>query len=75
MTLLIYGIFKNGTNELIYKAEVESQCRKQTMAIRGKGGIGVATYTLVYMKRITNKDLLYNIGNFYKYSVMVYMEK
>ena len=75
MTLLIYGIFKNGTNELIYKAEVESQCIKQTMVIRGKGGIGVAIYTLVYMKHITNKDLLYNIGNFYKYSVMVYTEK
>ena len=45
----------NGTNELIYKAEIEYRCRKQTYAYQGisgsEGNIGRLglTYTHYYM--------------------------
>ena len=32
-------------------------------------------YTLLYLKRITNKDLLYSIGNAAQYLVITYMGK
>ena len=38
MILLICGILKNGTNELIYKTKVESQMWKTIMVTRGKRG-------------------------------------
>ena len=45
----------------------------------GKGEInqefGVNIYTLLYIKQITNKDLLYSTGNSTQYSVMTYMGK
>ena len=37
--------------------------------------IGIDIYTLLYVKQITNKDLLYSTGNSTRYSVMAYMEK
>ena len=37
--------------------------------------IGIDIYTLLYTKRITNKDLLYSLGYSTQYSVMVYMGK
>ena len=37
--------------------------------------IGIDTYTPLYIKQITNKDLLYSTGNSYQYSIMTYMEK
>ena len=43
----------------------------------GAGGInweiGIDIYTLVYIKQITNKNLLYSTGDFTQYSVMTYM--
>ena len=33
------------------------------------------TDTLLYIKQITNKDLLYGTGNSIQYSVMIYMGK
>ena len=36
--------------------------------------IGIDIYTLLYIKWITNKDLLYNTGNS-QYSIMTYMGK
>ena len=39
---------KNGTDELICKTEVESQCRKHTVVIRVERGLGL-TFTLYYM--------------------------
>ena len=48
---------------------------------RGKedGGInweiGIYIYTLLYIKWITNKGLLYSTGNSTQYSVMTYMGK
>ena len=37
--------------------------------------IGIDTYTLPYIKLITNKDLLYSTGNSAQCSVMGYMGK
>ena len=38
MISLIYGIFKNGTNELIYITEQSHRCRKQSFGYQeGKG--------------------------------------
>ena len=33
------------------------------------------TYTLLYIKQITNKNLLYSTGSSTQYSVMAYMGK
>ena len=47
--------------------------------VTGVGGInekiGLYIYTLLYIKYITNKDLLCSSGNFTQYSVMAYMGK
>ena len=37
--------------------------------------IGIDIYTVLYIKQITNKDLLYRPGNSAQYSVMAYMGK
>ena len=37
--------------------------------------IGIDVYTLLYIKQITNKDLLYSTGNSTQYSAMAYMGK
>ena len=37
MILLIYGFFKNGTNELIYRADIESQMKKTNLWLKGEG--------------------------------------
>ena len=37
--------------------------------------VGINIYTLLYIKQIVNKDLLYNPGNFTQYSVITYMGK
>ena len=56
--------------------------RKQTYGYkRGKrrGGInqdlGINIYTLLYIKQITNKDLLYSTGNYTQYFVITYEGK
>ena len=36
---------------------------------------GTYMYTLLYLKWITNKDLLYSTGNSPQYSVITYMRK
>ena len=45
----------------------------------GRGGLNWATgtdiHTLLYIKQITNKNLLYRTGNSTQYSVMLYPEK
>ena len=48
-----------------------------TKGERGEGinwEIGVDIYTLLYIKYITNKKLLYSTGNSTQYSVMTYTE-
>ena len=37
--------------------------------------IGTDTYTLLYIKQVTNKDLLYSTGYSTQYSIMSYMGK
>ena len=46
------------------------------MVSRGKGTgkdweFGIDMYTLLYLKQITNKDLLYSTGNSIEYSVIM----
>ena len=64
---------KNNTKELTYKTERDSQT-DNLMVVRGQGwekdgaeGIirefGMDTYTLLYLKWITDKDLLCSTGN------------
>ena len=37
--------------------------------------LGINIYTLLYIRQITNKDLLFITGNSTQYSVMTYMRK
>ena len=64
------------------KQKQSYRCREQTygyQGVRAGGGInwetGNGIYTLLYIKQITNKDLLYSTGNSTQYSVMAYMGK
>ena len=81
MISLICGILKKATNELIYKTKIELQMQKINLWLPGgKGGginwkIGVDKYTLLYIKQITNKDLLYSTESSSQCSVMAYMGK
>ena len=67
-------------NELAYKAETDSQSSKTNLP-KGKGGwginqeFGISIYTLLYIKQIISKDLLYSTGNSIQYSVVIYMGK
>ena len=61
---------KNDTNEHIYKAETGSQTQRTSLRLLGEGRgerevreFGMDMYTLLYLKLITNKDLLYHTGN------------
>ena len=53
------------------------------MVTKDKGGGGerikyeirINIYTLLYIKYITNKDLLYSTENYNQYSVIIYKEK
>ena len=56
-------------NELVYKTETDSE--NELMIVRreecGKGIVkefGIDTYSLLYLKWINNKDLLYSTGNY-----------
>ena len=42
---------------------------------RDKGGGRTDIYTVLYVKQIANKDLLYSTGNSTQFSAMIYMEK
>ena len=76
MLLLICGILKKDTNELIYKTETDSQTYRMNSCFPGEkvGGeivkeFGIDLYTLLYLKWITNKNLLYSTGNSAQYYV------
>ena len=74
----ICGIQKNGTDELVCKAEIETQTREHTYGYqggRGGGGgrnweIGIDTYTLICIKWINNKNLLYKKINKIKFKII-----
>ena len=62
---------KKDTNELISKTETDSQTQKTDLWLskgKGAGGgidqVGVNSYTLLDVKQIINKDLLYSSGNY-----------
>ena len=61
----MWTLKNNDTNELTYRTETH-RLRKRTHGCRGKGIVkdfGKDMYTLLYLKCITNKDLLYNTWN------------
>ena len=67
---------------LFTKQKQTHRLRKQIYGYqRGKvwGGIiqeaGINIYTLVYIKQIINKDLLYSTGNSTQYFIVTYMGK
>ena len=67
---LICGIQKNDMEELICKAEIETQMQRTNVwTPRGKKGggkiweIGIDIYTLMRIKQITKEYLLYITGN------------
>ena len=78
---LICRIYKKGTNELIYKAEIRVPDIENKLKVTGvrEGQInwetGIDIYTLMFIKQVTNKDLLYSTGNSIHYSVVAYMGK
>ena len=45
------------------------------MGIRMNWEVGINIYTLLYIKQITNKDLLYSTGHSIQYSVIIYLGK
>ena len=65
------------------KQKQRYRCRKYLWLPGGMGGgggginwkTGVDIYTLLYIKQITNKDLLYSTGNSTQHSVMAYTGK
>ena len=67
---------------LFAKQKQSYRCSKQTCGYgvgvewrRINWETGIGTYTLLYIKEITNKDLLYSTGNSTRYYVMTYMGK
>ena len=72
---------KNNTNEYINicKTETDSQIQKTNFWLpkeRGKGGgtnlrYGINRYKLLYIKQISNKDILYSTGNYIQYLVIM----
>ena len=41
----------------------------------GRGKFGINRYTLLYIKHVNNKDLLYNTGNNIQYLIITYNGK
>ena len=67
---------------LFTKQKQTHRLREGTYGYWGEGwgeGIvrefGTDMYTLLYLKWITNKDLLYSTGNYTQYLVITYSEK
>ena len=66
MTSYKQNLKGNDTNELIYKIETDSQtygCHWKRMGDRVVREFGTDMYTLLYLRWITNKDLLYGRQN------------
>ena len=60
---------KKGTNEFIYKTEIELQMQNKLMVTRGQRGGGINwriridIHTQPYIKQVPNKDLLRTLLN------------
>ena len=69
----MWDLKRTDTNELIYKTARDSQTQRTKLYLLWVGGgrmgegivreFGMDMYTLLYIKWITNKDLLYSTGN------------
>ena len=77
MVLLICGILKkNDRDELIYKIEIDTDIENQLMVTKGEkvGRINQELWTkrdtLLYVKQINNKALLYSKGNYIQYHII-----
>ena len=73
----VWNLKKNDTNELT-KQKYSHRCGKQTYGYQaGEGRRGIHweiqkdIYTPLYVKQITNEDLLYSTGNTSQYSVLI----
>ena len=81
MISFICRMWKKDENEFIYKMETDPQTQKTNMVTKGegRGGInqqgGINIYTLLYIKQIINKDLLYSTENYTQYFLMTYKGK
>ena len=72
---------KTGTNELLYKTEIEFQMQKTSLWLE-RGGAGrdklvnlcCHIHTTIY-RADNNEDLLYSTGNSSQYCRMTYMRK
>jgi len=80
----MWDLKRNDTNELIYKTARDSQTQRMKLYLLWLGGgrmgegivreFGMDMYTLLYIKWITNKDLLYSTGNSAKCYTAAWME-
>ena len=62
----MWNLKRNNTNELTYKTERDHRLRKRTHGCwveRIVKDFGKVMYTLLYLKWITNKNLLYSTWN------------
>ena len=73
----MWNLKKMTQTNLFRKQEQTHRLREQTYGYQGEGwgrGIdwefGIDIYTLLYLKYVINKDLLYSTGNFAQYSVI-----
>ena len=73
---------KHDTNELIYRTKIDFQAQKTIVWVaKGKGrrGInlmsGINVYTLLFIKQINNKGLLYSTGRYIQYLIITYNAK
>ena len=77
----MWDLKNNGEMNSFTKQKQTHRCIKQTYSYQGASmgeinwEIGIDIYTLLEIKQITNKDLLYSTGNSTQYSVMAYMGK
>ena len=72
------GIFTKKCQKGIYHPGSTARDLASEITVQGGGinwEIGIDIYTLLYIKLITNKDLLYSTGKSTPYSVMAYMGK
>ena len=64
----MWNFIRNDTNKCIYKIERDTQTQRRNIWLpggkdEGKGIVresGINVYTLIYLKWITSKDLLYS---------------
>ena len=61
----MWNLKRNYANELIYEKEIDSQIQKTSLQLPGKGlgAFGMDMDTVLYLKWITDKYLLYNTRN------------